>query len=188
MVRDPRRRYRDELAQRKKRQESEQDDGSDAANEHRDHENRGHLPPGTYAVAQIAERLTRFPADCTRQRPAAGGGQAERDGHSAEKVDQLPVDQQFHSGLSRQTASRIRVRKSFFGSDGLNVIGGPKVTELSSGTGRITPLGRIRFRLSRYTGTSSTSGRIEQRWNKPLLKTPTFSPVPRVPSGKMISE
>ena len=55
---------------------------------------------------------------------------------------------------------RARSRNTSFDSPDSSHIGGPKVMQLSSGTGRNLPRGRIRFMLSMYTGINSRSGRF----------------------------
>src|SRR5215470_13397771 len=111
------------------------------------------------------------------------------------KLDVAPggviLHRQHHSfpfRRSERTAARERARNSCLFSLPSTRIGEPKVSTLTSGTGRISPFGRMRFRFSRYAGISSTSGRRFARWYKPLLNSPTVSPAQRVPSGKKIRE
>ena len=51
-------------------------------------------------------------------------------------------------------------RKSVFASPASSHIGGPKVMQLSIGTGSTSPRGRMRFMLSMWTGINSRSGRF----------------------------
>ena len=59
------------------------------------------------------------------------------------------VENQVHVRRKLQTAMRARSRKSALVSPGSSRIGEPTVMLPSSGTGRISPLGRMRFRFSR---------------------------------------
>ena len=65
--------------------------------------------------------------------------------------------------FSRRTASRARRRNSSFGSPASSHMGGPKLMQLSSGTGSTWPRGRMRFMLSMCTGINSRSGRFLHR-------------------------
>ena len=52
---------------------------------------------------------------------------------------------------------------SILASPASSHIGGPKVMQLSIGTGRTSPRGKMRFMLSTYTGINSRSGRFLHR-------------------------
>ena len=85
--------------------------------------------------------------------------------------------------MMREYARLQKLRSTVGGSETK-----PKVTLPRTGTGRISPLGRMRLRFSIHTGTSCTSGRFLARWKRPGLKGCGSGVFWRPPSGKRMRE
>src|SRR5207237_7528383 len=108
-----------------------------------------------------------------RGKPIREGAGHDQEGEdAAEEIHQAVVRPDGRDGsewdhdqapLSATTVPRRRARNCSFASPPSRVVGTPKTIRARSGTGRNSPFGRIRFRFSRYTGTTSSSGRAAQR-------------------------
>src|SRR5882724_5595422 len=206
----PRRHQRDVLAQRQQRQQPKQDQRPDPPDQQRQGEDRAHLPPRARPRIQVVNRGPRrialrraleYNSNRARQNQNAQHAAKESREMSIPRAS-VPTDclisgygvaQQMNTHRSpfrwsAQTAARARSRNASLLSLSSTSIGAPNVSTLINGTGRNSPFGKIRFRFSKYTGTSSASGLRFARWKRPLRNGATASPVPRVPSGNRINE
>src|SRR5260221_11775485 len=98
--------------------------------------------------------------DYTYDRP-----QDEYHDDRADQVAHPGVAWHGHSGGSSKvaTAARARSKNASLVSSSRGWIGVPNLTAESSGNRMNSPLGRIRFRFSRCTGTSCTCGKCLAR-------------------------
>src|SRR6266403_2272771 len=203
-----RRHQRDVLAQRQQRQQPKQDQRPGAPDQQRQREDRAHLPPSARPRIQVVNRSPRRIA--LRRAPEYNSDHARQNQnaqHAAEEPHELRIlraslkfeecvlgrfERIAHCTCSPrrnpQTAARARSRNASLLSFSSTSIGAPNVSTLINGTGRNSPFGKIRFRFSKYAGTSSASGLRFARWKSPLRNGATASPVPRVPSGNRINE
>src|SRR6266850_1704088 len=203
-----RRHQRDVLAQRQERQQPKQNQRPDPPDQQRQREDRAHPPPSARPRIQIFNcRACRIILCVALEHNSDHARQNQNAQHAAKEAHELCVpgatfkfeecvlgrfERIAHCAFSPrrnpQTAARARSRNASLLSLSSTSIGAPNVNTLINGTGRNSPFGKIRFRFSKYTGTSSAPGLRFARWKRPLRNGATASPVPRVPSGNRINE
>ena len=153
------------LAHGQERNDAEEDQRANGAESDSHREDGRHFPPGADAGVQVIDGGAAGVALAARFQDLANQRGDDKQGkYAAIEPDQFRVvehgeHQAFPIRRRLATASRARSRKSSLCSSGSTWMGLPKVSRLSMGTGRNSPLGKMRFRFSRYAGTSSTSGR-----------------------------
>ena len=169
-----------------------------APGEERHGENADHHPPGVDALVEIGDGSrpsSRRPAGATSS-AADDRSDAQQHHERAEQPEEFRRQSSSRCSIMRPPSApparspphaRAREKSPCF-SPPATRRGAPKRTVHTTGTGSSAPLGRLRCRLSRYTGTSSTPGNSPPSRNRPLRNGAGSAPVPRVPSGKMISE
>src|SRR6266403_2004581 len=203
-----RRHQRDVLAQRQERQQPKQNQRPGPPDQQRQREDRAHLPPSARPRIQIFNcRACRIILCLALEHNSDHARQNQNAQHAAEEPHEMRVpraslkfeecvlgrfERIAHCTCSPrrnpQTAARARSRNASLLSFSSTSIGAPNVSTLINGTGRNSPFGKIRFRFSKYAGTSSASGLRFARWKSPLRNGATASPVPRVPSGNKIND
>src|SRR4029077_15643957 len=136
------------FAQRQQRDEGKQQHGTCRPDQEGDGEDPNHDPPHAYARVQIVDRLSAF-----FRLYGAGENESDQAGHhqpADDKVEDqkhLMIKFEVHTSLRAQTAACALVRKDSLVSFSSSRSGAPKVTRLITGTGKNSPLGRIRFRF-----------------------------------------
>ena len=137
-------------------------------------EDRHHHPPGVDARVQVAAArgLLLVGRPARQQRRRSPEATPSKHHERAEQPEEFARDvvQVFDHAVRSEGDHRgpRALEKCFLRLAARSASGAPKRTVQTTGIGSSAPLGRLRCRLSRYTGTSSTCGNSPASRNRPL--------------------